>query len=625
MTIRSSSSTIALWAGCALIVASTVLWFVAPWVVLSAYEGKSIAILNKIIAGRATHPVDFYLELLKRPLRITVALGCSTGAVLLLAAVPGIADRFRKHANALAIIAFFASTVWFVIRIWTSVGLPHYTDESYNIVVGWMIHDGRTLYENVFSNHGPFGLALMHAVYALTESKDVAPYRIAQWLLVGLTGVVLALSPIWKNLASRLVAASVFLLLYASLFPLWRGHLLLYQASAGMLTLAALSLLFLPLMLGIRVPRWAARLGGAAWALIGFCAYSYGPSMLLLVLATGLIVAARDDIETGMAATVKDAAAGALVAVAVLAIWVLIFASMAGYFIYHFYVNQFIFVHYNVFSIFRAVTRLPELFASRFGWAIGAVVIFLLSIAAMVAHTVRDGWSVKRRFLFAAGLCLLLIAFIYLNPRGDEGQKDATLLTLGLGGLAIVIGRAGIPGTGSVVINALSILALSSAVLLLGWFHLVSPGYIALSERQILTRQEYVQNIKLIRELVPAGHVIYSPQAPEWYLETERAPASGAISYFPWQAEYNESPRFGRRIDPCNELPRTKPAVVIAGRDTAPRYHLLLRDYAPCLYDIFRSNYLRVANTPILVSKTLDRKGLAILAARGYRLEPVDP
>jgi len=74
-------------------------------------------------------------------------------------------------------------------------------------------------------------------------------------------------------------------------------------------------------------------------------------------------------------------------------------------------------------------------------------------------------------------------------------------------------------------------------------------------------------HVRLAQALAPAGEPILSTVfLPQWYLLTERLPSSGAYYYLPWQAAYNRAPVLDYRLDPCADLERAPPKLIVWDR-----------------------------------------------------------
>jgi hypothetical protein len=109
---------------------------------------------------------------------------------------------------------------------------------------------------------------------------------------------------------------------------------------------------------------------------------------------------------------------------------------------------------------------------------------------------------------------------------------------------------------------------------------------------------------------------------PRWYLLTERLPSSGAYYYLPWQAAYNRAPVLGYRLDPCADLERAPPKLIVWDRwPVWDRYDVA--DYAPCLVEIMQRDYVAVSGTQFLLRKPVGDADRALVARFGSSLQPV--
>jgi hypothetical protein len=133
----------------------------------------------------------------------------------------------------------------------------------------------------------------------------------------------------------------------------------------------------------------------------------------------------------------------------------------------------------------------------------------------------------------------------------------------------------------------------------------------------------YRKRIDLVQALVPPGEPILAMVfSPRWYLLTKRLPSSGAYYYLPWQAAYNREPVLGAVVDPCADLAEAPPKVMAWDRwKVWGRYDVA--EYAPCLVEIMRRDYVSITRTPLLLRKPVSDSDRAVVERFGYDLEPL--
>lgn len=88
------------------------------------------------------------------------------------------------------------------------------------------------------------------------------------------------------------------------------------------------------------------------------------------------------------------------------------------------------------------------------------------------------------------------------------------------------------------------------------------------------------------------------------YLASGRLPASGHFFYLPWQAKYNENPKFGILIDACKQIRETAPKVMLIDKWMVwDKYSW--SSYATCVQNFLDSNYQQVPDRPYYIRKDL--------------------
>lgn len=530
------------------------------------------------------------------------------------------------------IAAAVAAISVFLGIAWDSLGYWHWGDEDEKIVAAWMIARGGRLYGDIFAHHGPLNYAMAHGVYVATGSLALAPYRATQWVIMLLAGVALAASPLVQGWPRRLLAASLFCLLVALLAPLWYGHTLLYHALGGAVVSTALSQLLLPVMFGITPSRAGAALGGGALAAALFTGYPFAVSVVLLVVATLMLAHARGRPWCEVRGRLLAAASGFALLTLLILLWLWRYGDLVGYGVYHFWFNQVVYAGFIDYSLLDAIEQLKKLFRSPLGWVLEAVVLFtlLLGIEARLSDRAGQQAGVRpRRGLWLAGGCVaFLVALLFLNPRGEEIFKNAALWVVGLGLLSLlIVWRPRRPGTAPAlgVLRWLAVFVAVAAPVYLagikGWAD-VDETYVTRAYADKM-RSALEQKVRLAQALVPAdGPILATVFVPRWYLLTERRPSSGAYYYLPWQAAYNRAPVLGYILDPCADLTTAPPKLIVWDRwKVWERYDVA--DYAPCLVEIMRRDFLAISGTQFLLRKPASDADRATVARFGFRLEPV--
>ncbi len=536
--------------------------------------------------------------------------------------------------TALTAVGALTAIAVFVVLAADSLGYWHWGDEDEKLVAGWMIAEGYRLYDTLFAHHGALNYALAHLAYLATGSVQLAPYRILQWGTVVLAGAALAASPLLSSWRQRVIAFSGFIVLVSLLGPLWYGHTLLYHSLGGVAISIALSLLLLPMMFAVKPSPVQASLGGAALSAAGFAAYPFALPAVLLPAAALAMVRARGMPWRGWRPTLLQATAGFGGFTLLMLLWLARYGDILGYAVYHFWLNQAVYANFIDYDPAVVVTQLEKLFQSPLGWALQAVVLFsLLLLVEVWAVANQDGDGDlprrhRRRLWLAAAWALFVLGLLFLNPRGEVVYKNAALWIVGLGLLSLLIvwtPRRPSNTTAVAILRGLVlIVAIAAPTYLIGvkgWSD-VDARYVTRAHAEE-KRTGYAQRIELIQALVPANEPMLAMVfAPRWYLLAERLPSSGAYYYLPWQAAYNRSPLLGYRIDPCADLAAAPPKVIAWDRWRVwDRYDVA--DYAPCLVEIMRQDYLAITRTPLLLRKPVSDVDRGIVTELGFDLMPV--
>jgi len=532
--------------------------------------------------------------------------------------------------TALTVAGGLTAVAAFIVLAADSLGYWHWGDEDEKIVAGWMIAEGYRLYDTLFAHHGALNYALAHLAYLNTGSVQLAPYRILQWGTVLLAGAALAASPLICSWRQRVIAFSGFILSVALLGPLWYGHTLLYHSLGGVAISVALSLLVLPVMFAVKPSPVQAGLGGAALSAAVFAAYPFALPAVLLPAAALAAVRARGVPCCGWRPTLLPATAGFGVFTLLMLLWLARYGDILGYAIYHFWLNQAVYANFIHYDVAVVVTQLEVLFQSPLGWALQAGVLFslLLLVEAWAVPDHDGGGDLRRRLWLAAAWALFLLGLLFLNPRGEVIYKNAALWIVGLGLLNLLIvwtpRRPGNTVAVAILRGLALVVAIAAPTYLIGvkgWSD-VDARYVTRAHAEEM-RAGYAQRIRLVQALVPANEPMLAMVfSPRWYLLAERLPSSGAYYYLPWQAAYNHGPVLGYRIDPCADLAAAPPKVIAWDRWRVwERYDVA--DYAPCLVEIVRQDYLAITRTPLLLRKPVSDADRAIVTELGFDLMPV--
>ena len=485
-----------------------------------------------------------------------------------------------------------------------------FNDETEKVVAAEMIARGGHMYRDVFSQHGPLSFMLAHLSRHVWGGSDVAQYR---WLPLlfscGSVGAIL-LSPAIIAWRQRVITAGLFLVGLTACQTIWSLMMGMYQVFAGHLFVWALSLLILPLLTGARPVRWAALSGGAALSLAFFAAYSFVISIACLTAAGLIAMTIRSPIQrTAAAVWLRWAAAGAAAAAGVVVLWLFLHGDIAGWFAYHFYLNQ---VYYRAYMThgpwlvlsllipfynYHALNVEYEHYGHEMPYNALAFCLLFSALAVSIAVFCRTQLQLfTGKQSFCIFVCLF-IGLIYTDPRGATEFQAATLLIVTLGFLpltaAIIRQQSGPSGELKLTMGLLVIIGMTLVgAQFFGVTHCYFLSPIGYYKQRGVLRQLDSADMNFVRQLVRPGEPIEAlPFHPLFYIQSDRWPASGYFYALPWQMDYAAHPVLNRSIDLCGDLARRQPAFIYDDQDA-----VWGRDpdsYLHCVNMLLTTRYIR--------------------------------
>ena len=182
--------------------------------------------------------------------------------------------------------AFAAVAAAFLVRMWALQYAGLNLDECSFIVQAGLVASGTRLYGGTLCQHMPFDVMAIHPLAALGLLKDPAPYRLLVATAQASAALLLALSPVFKEKRVWGWGAGIgYLLIYAGLATLLKGHVYSGYALAGAAWVVSFSLLGLPLVLGQVPSRAQAFVGGAAYAVWALSSPALGIASIFYLAA----------------------------------------------------------------------------------------------------------------------------------------------------------------------------------------------------------------------------------------------------------------------------------------------------------------------------------------------------
>jgi hypothetical protein len=186
----------------------------------------------------------------------------------------------------------------------------------------------------------------------------------------------------------------------------------------------------------------------------------------------------------------------------------------------------------------------------------------------------------------------------FANARGESGLGDSGFLTSNLALFAIavsaVLERNLLGGSKRGIVHSIS--ACLIVALLVSQIGGYAESFLGIPQKEA---SSYVEPMKpdksAIYEFVRAitrkdGDLLVLNYNATLYLKADRLPASGNLFYLPWQAEYNNSPKYGYKVDICSDIRMRRPAVIwFFNWRVWEKYSI--DDYEPCVLSLIAAGY----------------------------------
>jgi hypothetical protein len=475
--------------------------------------------------------------------------------------------------------------------------LLEFGDESEKYVAARMLLEGKRLYTEIFSHHGPLLYMFTHVYAGLIDSSQFNWARAIQVILASASALSIYLSPVLTSRAVRHWAVAIYIGMLSSVWLVQSLNMLLYHSVAGFLFVIVLSQMVLPALLGCRVSFFQLALSVFCMAMACFSAYVYLPSAALffLVYLVSYFQSRSDNTRTSNSwfAIVS----GVAIALVVVVTWLYLYGDIKGYLVYHLYFNQKIYSSFLWWLSPTSVVHNLTISLTPSDYVKIAINGLLLCSSSMLLAPVFFEKKPKARFILS--LLILLAGMFYLNPRGDGSFRNGALLVATLAFFAITAAmtidyyyRKNLLApvvfllifTGSLIV-ALEIIARSAK----SSPHEMDREVYSTSYVKLAT--DWSDRYKFIRLVVSDNEkMLVLPFGYGEYIFSDRMPATGQASYLPWAAAYKRNPIDGYKMDICNDLRANLPPLIIYDSWLIwEKYQL--PEYEPCIMEIFFEHY----------------------------------
>lgn len=529
---------------------------------------------------------------------------------------PGSAPRMHKIV---AGTLFSAALTLFLWRAWNGIHLFEFGDESEKFVVAQMLDQGLNLYRDIFSHHGPVSYMVAHLYSTLVSSSDFTWARVAVVLLAVAACASVVFSPAIKTAQGRVLAAVVFLWVLSAFWVLQSLHMLMYQSIGGFLLVIAFSQLVAPALLGRSLHPLGIFVSVFMLVMACFSAYAFGPAAVLMAISAVLGLSAS---RANLRDHAKPFMLGVFVATILAMGWLFVFADLRGYFIYHFYFNQYVYIHHSGASFQAVLDSLRfSLSGDRLVHTMAVLFFFIWAFAITILVIRKPMWR-ERASLRIAGLLLFLAAAPLINPRGGTGFQGATFVIFNIGAIALFAG---------VLYDAWSRVA---TLVMVGLILMLSEAaaHYSVSSPHGVARKDFGINLAQPKPIEQGAHgflravtheqdpIVSLIFDPIRYVRADRLPVSAHFNYLPWQAAYERASIAGYQIDICADIEKRRPkAIWFDNWKVWDRYRI--SEYEPCVVDLIDMHYRHVQGSLYLRSDIIVEPATDA-GSRGHRARP---
>lgn len=478
--------------------------------------------------------------------------------------------KSNLSSNFFGFSAVVVFVVFVVLAIRYQIMLLDYLtfgDEAETIVAAKMIVSGQRLYSEIFNHHGPLTF-LPGVLLGFFGDFDIPGYRVLIAVFQALAMASIYFSPMLGDAFSRktytVSAASVMLLYFPELF----GSMYMYQVMAGLIIVVILAQYTLPVMCAPeKISSRHVVLGNALIACLPFLAITYAPIAFLFFVSSLR--------KQFLMRSIYSLVGSGLINIIIL----FCIGSVAGFFAFHIYLNSEILPLYNGGQ--TAIILIKNSFESATGNLAGFS-LFLILVAALSRLSSAENGFPWRSVLLGLGMASLLI-------RGPGFHGLPYYYALLVIPLVFFAGR-------TIVYKQSKFVVLLFLVVCLVKVSLLIPGD---KEKLESARNPVTTEFSRIVQQVTAKDdriIAYSFNNNE-YIAADRLPASGNFFYLPWQAKYNENPKYGVKIDSCKEISEYRPKIMLISKwKVWDQYSW--DSYAGCIQEIIDREYTQYPDRP---------------------------
>jgi hypothetical protein len=441
-------------------------------------------------------------------------------------------------------------------------------DEFDSVLTNKMLDNGLKLYEQIYNPHGPSPF-ILGIILEKINNFGIIDYRILVIILQLIVMALVVYSPIVKNTIDRLIILIIIqAILFMGMVDLF-SQTFTYQNFAGLSLLVIITRLTIPIwVLKQQVSRPILILCSILLTNLFFLSFAYLPIIIILLY---LSFPRKDK---------KLFVIGLSVPLAINTFFILIFGSLSGYLIQHFYVNLFILPKYYAN---HSIINFPENIYKSLGDHFLPITILTIIIILIL----KIKYQIKK-----LDLVIFVLGIISLLIRGVDFQA-LPFYYLWLGILIILI----VQSTKILILRR--VLLIFCTVLLI--FLITSLRQEKISNNQIPEITDFGQLAEFFTD--NDDKVFAYTYANSEYVLANRLPAISDFYYLPMQFDlYSKNQETINKV--CNQLKEFPPKIGFFAKYDFSEVNPW-DSYGKCVNDFINEFYYALTFPNLLVRKDL--------------------
>lgn len=480
-------------------------------------------------------------------------------------------------------VMFMISIVFFIYRNIVGFGFIQFGDEAGHFLGAIAIHNQDLLYRDYIDAHGPLIFLVTWLLGKCVGFTHIWLLRLVSTLFISIVGLLIFNCSIFINIRQCILATALWFFSIASVWTVQGLYLNSYWTLGGALTTIALVTIIFPILYQSSIKKIYAFIGGVAIGLLPATAYTFSLVSVIfyIVILYISIFKNRNYLFVLYLSLIGCCLANLLVFG-----WLLVYGDIKGMIIYHFFVNQFYYIHYSPFIMKYFLesfipTLKPDYFVhdlAIYSFFIGGIIVFLSS-------------------KYKVSVFLILLAILTLQLRGDGLFHDGAFLIVSFGMFSLAFIRK---IENKPVLCVFLTFIIIIVCILHGKYAVATPFEITYQDRKkvewrLLKEEPNLDDIKLIQKYAkPNQRILVIPYNPIMYIYANRLPIKKYHAYLPWEADYAKHPWNGYDRDICKDLPIEKPPVIVYYDNAVIWRKYPVQKYMPCVSDFVKKEYIQM-------------------------------